>query len=631
VFRLIFLIIIFFKISQITAYSDEIPIIVITASKTTQSYSSVGSAISSIDSEVIDNSGEFFLSDILDNNLPGMNYFRSGGDGTVTGIQLRGLPKRYSTVYIDGVKMSDPSTSDNSFYFSNVMNSSVERVEVLRGSQSSVYGSGAIGGTINIFTKEGNSDDMNRINITKGSNNTKNLDLSYGDSDEKYNYFVGINKFVTGGISSMNDVPSINDNDGYKNEGFIGNYSYQFNDIFSFKSSLRYSNSFLEYDEVTSGRTDENNSTENTELTYNLRLINDKDKWKNTLIYNYTNIERATKTYKNVPKNYYGYRDAINFIGEYNINLDTKIIYGLDNEFDRAKFQKDWPTDYLESDEAIYSQYLDFQFRPKENLYSTIGFRRDDHTTAGSYNTGRVTAAYKLNNFSKIRSSYGTGIRYPSLYDYFYGTVVESKEDLKPEESKSFDIGYETKFNKINTDFIISAFKIEYKDPLESWESNGWTVKNSNGKITSKGIELSSIWRPKNTLNITLNYNYNDTYDGADCDDPDKGTNCIDESMVRVPRHSFISLIKHNFTKNFSNKLSIKYSGEVRDYGNGNNSFKDVILDDFIKFDYAANYKLYDTYNLYFNLNNIFDENYEQAFMYSSMERSLNIGIKNNY
>ena len=80
-----------------------------------------------------------------------MNYFRSGGYGTISGIQLRGLPKRYSTVYIDGVKMSDPSSSDNSFYFSNIMNSSIKNVEVLRGSQSSMYGSGAIGGAINIY------------------------------------------------------------------------------------------------------------------------------------------------------------------------------------------------------------------------------------------------------------------------------------------------------------------------------------------------------------------------------------------------------------------------------------------------------------------------------------------------
>ena len=85
-----------------------------------------------------------------------MNYFRSGGYGTVSGVQLRGLPKRYSTVYIDGVKMSDPSSSDNSFYFSNIMTSSIDKVEVLRGSNSSIYGSGAIGGVVNIFTKKGN-------------------------------------------------------------------------------------------------------------------------------------------------------------------------------------------------------------------------------------------------------------------------------------------------------------------------------------------------------------------------------------------------------------------------------------------------------------------------------------------
>ena len=120
----------------------------------------------------------------------------------------------------------------------------------------------------------------------------------------------------------------------------------------------------------------------------------------------------------------------------YNFNLDNKILYGLENEFDRAKFQKDWPTDYLTSDEAIYSQYLDFQFRPFEKLYSTIGVRRDDHTTAGNFNTERITLAYVLDNNSKIRSSFGTGLRYPTLYDYFYGTTVTRKEDLKQKKVK---------------------------------------------------------------------------------------------------------------------------------------------------------------------------------------------------
>ena len=101
--------------------------------------------------------------------------------------------------------------------------------------------------------------------------------------------------------------------------------------------------------------------------------------------------------------------------------------------------------------------------------------------------------------------------------------------------------------------------------------------------------------------------------------------------MVRVPRHALTSIFSYNLSENFSNKISIRYSGEVRDYGNGNNSYQDVILDDYIKFNYSANYKVYENYNLFFNLNNIFDENYENAYMYSSMGRFLNIGIKKIY
>ena len=79
---------------------------------------------------------------------------------------------------------------------------------------------------------------------------------------------------------------------------------------------------------------------------------------------------------------YYGYRDAINFLGEYNFNLDNRIVYGLDNEFDAAKYP-DGANNKLYSDEAIYSQFLDYQFRPLEKLYATIGIRQDTHTTAG--------------------------------------------------------------------------------------------------------------------------------------------------------------------------------------------------------------------------------------------------------
>ena len=621
------ILIFFFK----NSFSEEIPIIVIAPSKINQSYSSVGTSVTSLSNKTIQETEKFFLAEVLNESLPGMNYFRSGGYGTVSGIQLRGLPKRYSTVYIDGVKMSDPSTSDNSFYFSNIMTSSIDKVEILRGSNSSIYGSGAIGGVINIFTKKGKLKETN-INLSTGSNGTDNIDFSIGDSYGNHSYYIGINKFNTDGISAMNDEKTTNDDDSYKSENLIANYSYELNENNTLNGNLRFSDSFLNYDEVTSGRTDANNSTNDEELSYSLSFISKKDKSSHTFSYNYTGIDRATKNYLNNPKNYYGYRDSLNYVGNYNFDLDTKIVFGLENEFDKAKFQKDWPTDYLESDEAIYSQFIDLQFRPKENLYSTFGLRRDDHTTAGEYYTGRVTFAYKLDGNSKIRSSYGTGLRYPTLYDYFYGTVVTEKENLAPEKSKSFDIGYETKFDKINTDLVLSLYKIKYDDALEGWQSNGWMIQNTSAEIESKGIEIGALYRKSSNFNVSLNYNYTDTYDGADCDDPNVGsTSCIDQSMVRVPRHSSNLNFKLKTKNNFKNILSFKYIGEVRDYGNANNSFKDVILDEFFTADYSLKYDLLNNGMIYMDINNIFNNNYEQAYMYSSMGRNMNIGFRKIY
>ena len=533
--------------------------------------------------------------------------------------------------------MSDPSTSDNAFYFSNIMSNSIDRVEILRGSQSSLYGSSAIGGTVNIFTKKGKKGKNREIDISSGSNGTKNINLSYSGANEKHNYFIGLNRFLTDGISAMNDEPTTNDNDSYRNDGIVANYGYKIFQNLNFETGLRFSDSFLNYDRVKVGQTDANDSTDDTEISFNARLIHDTGKLKNTIVFNRTDIERATKNYLKNSENYFGYRDAINLIGEYKFNLDTKIVYGFDNEFDKSTYKDDWTALYETNDESIHSQYADLQFRPQEKLYATIGIRRDNHTTAGNYNTGRITAAYKLNNLSKIRTSYGTGIRYPTLYDYFYGTVVSEKEILKPEKSKSFDIGYETFFEKMNMNFNLSVFRTTYDDPLEGWKSNtdslgGWTVKNSAGKIKSKGAELSTLWNPKNNFNIGFNYNYNETYDGADCDNPDKAANeCIDPAMVRVPRHSLTSSINHKMNNNLKNSLLIRYRGETRDYGNTNNGFADVILDDHITFDYLSSYKLYDTYNLFFSVKNIFDQNYEQAYQYSTMGRAINFGIKRVY
>ena len=101
--------------------------------------------------------------------------------------------------------------------------------------------------------------------------------------------------------------------------------------------------------------------------------------------------------------------------------------------------------------------------------------------------------------------------------------------------------------------------------------------------------------------------------------------------MVRVPRHSSNVNFSYKTKNDLKNILSLKYNGEVRDYGNGNNSFADVILDDYFTADYSLKYDLLNNGEIYMDINNVFNNNYEQAFMYSSMGRNINIGFKKIY
>ena len=179
-----------------SVFAEEIPIVVISPGKTVQSLSTVGSSVDVFTSDTINNSSHFSLANIIDDNSTSTNLFQMGGHGSNIGVQLRGLEKRYSTVYIDGVKMLDPSSSDGSFYLENIMKNGIDRVEILKGTQSSLYGSNAIGGTINIFTKQGRKGNHSNFEIETASKNTKNISYSIDGADEKFNYYFGLNKLV---------------------------------------------------------------------------------------------------------------------------------------------------------------------------------------------------------------------------------------------------------------------------------------------------------------------------------------------------------------------------------------------------------------------------------------------------
>ena len=632
-------------ITNFTSVSGEIPIIVIAPSKKPQSISTVGTSITILDENFIENSNEYFLGDLLSNNTTATNFFQSGGHGTSSAIQLRGLPKRYSTVYIDGVKMSDPSSVSGDFDFNNILTSHISRVEILKGNQSSVYGSGAIGGTINITTKKGKPGFHKDLSYITGSYGTHDLSASLSGANEKNNFYIGLQRFQTDGISQMrhND-----EKDRYRNNSLVANYGYIFSDKFEINNSARIAETYLQYDATRASLGyDHSEEADTVESSYNINFIyNPIKNFTNSLNFSNSYTKRiyadAPNSKNTIKDNYYGERYSIAYFGNYNFNLDNSIVFGFEREDDEMGYNKD-ATGTLYEHSYVESTYFDFQRRFTNNIYGTIGSRFDDHSVAGNEDSHRATFAYLFDDKStKLKASYGTGFRFPSLYEmyYVYAANAQSLPYVKAEKSRSYDFGIEKRFNKLNLEIEANYFNLKYSDPLEGWASGtasglAYTTQNQPATIKSQGLEIFSKWKYNNFLNFDFNYTYTSTYDGAEQDNPNGNGTEYNAQMARVPRH----IINMNMSfkipslKNFNFQLNTKWSDESRDYGNGNEtiSFNDARLDDYLVSDLFVKYNLFNDYKLFLNLTNLFDEGYETARDYNQIGRSLNMGIKKNY
>jgi len=644
---MILTVILFFPFNQV--FSADIPIIVIAPSKKAQSKSTVGTSVVVYDENDIENSNEFFLQDILNFSSPGLNFNQNGGHGTFSGIQLRGLPKRYSTVYIDGVKMSDPSTISNDYYFDDILKNQISRVEILRGNQSSIYGSGAMGGTINITTKRGKPGFQKTLSYNTASHQTHDLVFSVSGADENDDFYIGLERFETEGISAMTDNE---ESDGYTNGTLVTNYGRNISDSLRFETHYRLADSFLNYDSEDSSTSNNNNdintghtteSSGNFGLTYkpNNQFTN---QIKFVSLYTKRSYDEHD-VWSNVLKEdqWRGYRNAIYYSGLYNINLDNSLTFGAEKEFDEMDYEK-FGKDY-NRDARTISKFFDLQSRITNNLYATVGLRFDEHSRSGTEDSHRASLAYLFDDkLTKFKASYGTSFRYPSLYEQ-YTAYKDGDPTLAAEEGTSFDVGIEKNFLNQGIKIDLTYFNHIYRDTIDGFKDGSGDIHsythNQEADVTSEGLELISSWKKSDSLNFDLNYTFSHTYDGGDWGDTLDGYNgggkFLSRRMVRVPKH--IINLETNYVfpknKNLTLKLQTKWSDRTRDYGNFNSpksgtDYMDVFLDDYILNNVIVNYNLFG-YKAFFRIDNILNEKYNTVLDYSQMDRTFNFGIKNVY
>ena len=323
--------------------------------------------------------------------------------------------------------------------------------------------------------------------------------------------------------------------------------------------------------------------------------------------------------------------------GNYNFNLDNSMVFGFERENDQMGYNKDM-TGMKYKHNYVTSSYYDFQSRLSNNIYFTFGSRFDEHSKAGNEDSHRATIAYLFDDkLTKLKASYGTGFRFPSLYEMYFvhAANAQSLGSVKAENSKSFDFGIEKSFLNLGLDIEASYFNIKYHDVLEGWKTgtssgSAYTTQNMPGTVKSQGLELISKLKANDLLNFNLNYTYTSTYDGAEQDDPDKSSGYYNAQMVRIPRN--IVNLKTNMKilgyKNLDFTLNTKWSDVARDYGNGNRTYDDETIDDYLVNDLSVKYNLRNTYNIFFNITNILDEKYETVRDYSQNGRVFNIGYK---
>lgn len=442
-------------------------------SRVPQSREQVGSATSVISAETIELQQLQVLDEALE-RAPGVSITRSGGFGQNTQVRMRGFTTKHVLTIIDGVKITNPAEFDNQFGVEHVMLDQIERIEVLRGPQSGLYGADAVAGVINIVTRRGSGDPDLRLSGMVGSNDT--FELSAGSQgglmQDRLGYNVSVSLFDTGGISLASQAPGNTEKDGYENLSFIGNLDYQASEALALRAGARWSDSRNETDTSFTQTTnpgrpfyrpdlppflfqDSEGFIESTQGVYYAGAALTTGPVSHDAQLSYTDLESESDEPGGAFASEGTGLEAVYFA---RISLAAAPLLG-DDSFLLAG--ADW-----REDSAFYTQLRGFEFAAidsslnntglfatanlelADNVFLSLSGRVDDNERFGDVSTGRAALAWTLpqertgDTQIKLRASYGTGREAPGLRQLLgRSATFEGNPDLEPEETWMWDAG----------------------------------------------------------------------------------------------------------------------------------------------------------------------------------------------
>lgn len=614
-----------------TAQQTEIEEVLVSASLLPISASRSANAITVIDSKQLKNRAALSVSDLL-RDVPGLAVSRSGVQGSATQIRVRGAEANHLLVLIDGVEANDPSQSDE-LNWGTLSAADIERIEVIRGPQSSLRGSDAMAGVVNIVTRRADRPLSVNLFSETGSFGTYHSGLSIGSKQGDFDGRLSVNHIETEG---ENISRTGSEKDGYRNTNINLNAGWTVSDELRLSVAARQSDGMNEFDADGDfdGLVDDQEKVSefrNSTMRIQGDYVSADGRFQHKLVIAQSNNDNEAfdtgvlGTYTSSTKYQYQYVGSA-FWDESSQRLSVLA------EHEEEDFQQRGAID----DYGIYGIYDPNQDRERNTDSIAIEYRNDisdalslaasarydDNSEFDSANTVRVEAVYQLNDGTRLRSAYGTAIKNPTFTERFgFYTNFIGNPSLEPEESTSWELGIDQMLFDNSLTLSATLFDTELKNEINGSAVDpvtfGYTAVNKEGKSQRQGVELTAIGTLTNSLSLNAAYTYTDSVEWDD----ETGV-YIDE--VRRARHMASLNLSWQAMDNLHINTNVQHNGSQTDV-----VFPDIVaLDSYTLVNLNANFSATEKLDVYLRLDNLFDESYEEVFSYQTLGFGASLGVR---
>jgi vitamin B12 transporter len=552
---------------------------------------------------------------------------------------MRGAASGRTLILLDGAPVGDPSMISNEFDLNLVPLNQVERIEILKGAQSTLYGSDAIGGVINIITKSKGSPFVSGA-LSYGSYGTKQGNLQFNSSINKLNYTIGFENQNADGFSSAKDITNKGnfDKDGYQNNSFFVKAKYQIDTLWNVQLSSR-KTAYKAAIDYGGFKDDKDNEFKNATTMSGLVLKYKKAKTNFQLQYQYTTQDRTyfndsvDRTYLIFENNQYAgkthFADAflstpINKNIQWIIGSDFR--YGSYNQTYESISQwgpyNDVFKDTFQLQNALYTSAL-INDNSKKWLLE-LGARYNNHNRFGNNQTFTFNPSYAINDQLRLIASVSTGFKAPSLYQLGNNDQLGNNNQLKAETSINSEFGISFRkgqvfaravyynrtinngidFNNINYQYFnfiqqkVNGLEIEIQHPLNDQHYFSLNYTLMNGQETNQN-------RITNTDTVTYDY------------------------LLKRPKHSLNAQWNYTINNKWSASVMGRFISERKDVGREYGT-ADVTLGYYTLLNAAIQYKWSKRILFFANGQNLLNDNFSEVNGYNAIGRMFQFGIRLN-